>query len=86
VDADFRHNLVLRPSLRQTVIDAKDTMIRTPEWKLIEIPGKERPIRRLFDLRADPQQQQNLAGQGLPIEDELARRLAAWRRGEVSPR
>ncbi|MFT3711511.1 MAG: sulfatase [Archangium sp.] len=86
VDPDFRHNLVLRPALRANVIAAKDTMIRTAQWKLIEIPGKQAPIRRLFDLTNDPQQQRNLAGQGLSIEDELASKLAAWRSGEVSPR
>jgi arylsulfatase A-like enzyme len=72
VDPAFRHNLVLRPALRQAVIDAKDRMARTAKWKLIEIPGKTRPIRRLFDLQRDPGQTQDLAGQGLAIEDELA--------------
>lgn len=78
VDADFRHNLVLRPAFRKQVIDAKDRMVRTSKWKLIEIPGKERPIRRLFDVTRDPLQQQNLAGQGLAIEDELSSLLRDW--------
>ncbi|MBL8913068.1 MAG: sulfatase-like hydrolase/transferase [Archangium sp.] len=78
VDSTFRHNLVLRPELRQRVIDAKDRMVRTAKWKLIEIPGKERPIRRLFDVTRDPLQQQNLAGQGLAIEDELSAALHDW--------
>lgn len=78
VDPSFQHNLVLRPRFRQAVIDAKDRMIRTAQWKLIQIPGKQTPVRRLFDLEKDPHQQTNLAGQGLPIEDELARRLDAY--------
>jgi hypothetical protein len=54
------------------VVAAKDRMVRTTRWKYIEIPGKPRPIRRLYDVLEDPQQQQNLAGQGLPVEAELA--------------
>lgn len=76
VDPDFRHNLVLRPAYRDRVIAAKDRMIRTTRWKLIEIPGKTRPIRRLYDMLADPQQTTDLAGRGLPEEAELAALLA----------
>jgi arylsulfatase A-like enzyme len=78
VDPSFHHNLVLRPQFRQPVIDAKDRMARTATWKLIQIPGKQTPVRRLYDMTRDPQQQVNLAGQGLPIEAELARQLDAW--------
>ncbi len=72
VDPGFRHNLVLRPAYRAAVIAAKDRMIRTTRWKLIEIPGKTRPIRRLYDVLADPHQVNDLAGRGLAEEDELA--------------
>lgn len=72
VDLQFRDNLVLRPAYREAVIDAKDRMVRTTRWKLIEIPGKTRPIRRLYDVLADPRQVNDLAGQGLPEEAELA--------------
>jgi arylsulfatase A-like enzyme len=76
VDPEFRHNLVLAPAYRDAVIKAKDRMVRTTRWKLIEIPGKTRPIRRLYDVLADPKQTKNLAGQGLPEEEELAALLA----------
>jgi arylsulfatase A-like enzyme len=75
VDPSFRDNLVLKPEVRAKVIAAKDRMVRTSKWKLIEIPGKTRPIRRLYDLEADPLQQRNLAGSGLLIEEELAKAL-----------
>jgi arylsulfatase A-like enzyme len=78
VDPSFRHNLVLRATYRQAVIDAKDRMVRTERWKLVRIPGKTAPLVRLFDMQADPQQQQNLAGRGLPIEAELSARLDAY--------
>lgn len=75
VDPHFRHNLVLRPAYREAVIKAKDRMVRTTRWKLIEIPGKTRPIRRLYDVLTDPQQLHDLAGQGLAEEAELVELL-----------
>jgi hypothetical protein len=60
------------------VVDAKDRMVRNARWKLIEIPGKTKPIHRLFDLLADPHQQTDLAGQGLPEEAELAALLEGY--------
>jgi arylsulfatase A-like enzyme len=79
VDPTFRHNLVLRPALRDAVIAAKDHMVRTARWKLIEIPGKTRSIRRLYDLQADPHQRTDLAGRGLPQELELSALLAKYK-------
>lgn len=80
VDAAFRHNLVLKPELRAQVIAAKDRMVRTERWKLIEIPGRTKAIRRLYDLSVDPLQRVNLAGAGLEVEDELAKKLADFAR------
>lgn len=78
VDAAFRHNLVLKPSVRAQVIAAKDRMVRTERWKLIEIPGKTRPIRRLYDLSVDPRQRVDLAGTGMAVEDQLAEWLRTF--------
>ncbi len=78
VDASFRHNLVLRPSLRQAVIDAKDRMVRTERFKLVVIPGKTKPLVRLYDTSVDPHQQENLAGRGLAIEATLLEALKAY--------
>lgn len=78
VDATFRHNLVLRPEYRQAIIDAKDRMVRTARWKLVVIPGKTAPLVRLYDMAADPQQRENLAGRGLPIEAELLEKLRVY--------
>lgn len=76
VDPTFRDNLVLKPEVRAQVIAAKDRMIRTERWKLIEIPGRTRPIHRLYDLSVDPLQRTNLAGTGLEVEDQLAAHLS----------
>lgn len=78
VDPSFRHNLVLRPALRQAVIDAKDRMVRAGRWKLLVIPGKTRELVRLYDLEADPHQRVDLAGRGLPAEAALRAALEAY--------
>ncbi len=78
VDATFHHNLVLTPSYRAAVIAAKDRMVRTARWKLIEIPGKTRPIHRLYDMLSDPHQQVDLSGQGRPEESELSALLQTY--------
>ncbi|MGV3622339.1 MAG: sulfatase [Archangium sp.] len=78
VDASFRHNLVLKPEVRAQVIAAKDRMLRTERWKLIEIPGRTKPIRRLYDLSEDPFQRVNLAGTGLAVEEHLATQVSAF--------
>jgi arylsulfatase A-like enzyme len=80
VDPSFRHNLVLRPSYRQAVIDAKDRMVRTAKWKLIVIPGKRRELVRLYDMENDPTQQTDLSGRGLEVEAELRARLETYGR------
>lgn len=52
----------------------RQTSLRTPTHKLIEIEGKERRA-ELFDLRADPGEQRNLAGSAQG--QALAARLGA---------
>ncbi|MBL8923084.1 MAG: sulfatase [Myxococcaceae bacterium] len=80
VDPTFRHNLVLRPSFRQAVIDAKDRMVRTSKWKLVVIPGKQRELVRLYDMEVDPAQRVDLSGRGLAAEVALRAMLEAyWR-------
>lgn len=78
VDPAFRHNLVLRPAYRQAVIDAKDRMARDARYKLIRIPGRTRPLHRLYDMVGDPQQREDLSGRGLEAEAVLGRHLDAY--------
>jgi arylsulfatase len=68
-------------------------MVRTPEHKYILSQGNnflpDGPS--LFDLRQDPGEVQNLAGQGLPVEKQMADLLTRWladRRGgpKINPR
>lgn len=80
VDPSFRHNLVLAPAYRQAVIDAKDRMVRTATHKLVVIPGKARPLIRLYDMRVDPQQRHDLAGTGAPEEAQMLQLLESYGR------
>ncbi len=43
------------------------------------------PIVELYDLRADPYEQRNLAGAGLPVEQELLTTLREWMRATADP-
>ncbi len=56
-------------------------MVRTPEYKYILSQGNTRFFpdgAYLYDLRADPGETRNLAGQGLPDEERLADLLRRW--------
>jgi arylsulfatase len=55
-------------------------MIRTPDFKLIQGKGRGEPPYELYDMKADPNEDVNLAGnpQFATIEAELKTRLAAW--------
>ena len=57
------------------------SMIRTPGFKLIRTRGRgSEPPFELYDLKADPGENQNLAGDPryAKIQAELTRQLAAW--------
>ncbi len=83
VDHDFDGNIVLRADLHETVITAKDRMVRTRRWKLIEIPGKTRNIYRLYDMLADPGQKNDLAGESPAVMERLIAALQAYWRGQA---
>ena len=83
IDRTFNNNMVLRADLHDTVLATKDRMVRTPRWKLIQIPGRDGDdIWRLYDMEADPHQTHNLADAGLPVLPGLKAMLAAYWRGD----
>ncbi len=56
-------------------------MVRTPAYQYIVSNGLERAVPSgayLYDLAADPAETVNLAGRGLPVEDQLSADLARW--------
>ena len=86
IDPTFRKNFVLKEKYHQPVLDTKDRMIRTDRWKLIWIPGIKGPILRLYDMHADPQQQNDLSGRNLPVMKRLFEHLKAWWNGRTDLR
>jgi arylsulfatase A-like enzyme len=56
-------------------------MVRTPAYQYIVSNGIERAVPSgayLYDLAADPAETVNLAGRGLPVEEQLSADLARW--------
>jgi arylsulfatase A-like enzyme len=56
-------------------------MVRTPEYQYILSQGNTQFFpdgASLFDLKADPAEVQNLAGRGLPAEEQLSDLLRRW--------
>ena len=47
-------------------------------WKLVYVKGVDGPIWRLFDMIADPHQQNDLSGKGGRVLEEMSRRLMNW--------
>ena len=84
VDPNFDNNLILREELHGPVLRAKDRMVRSRRFKLIEIPGKTRPIDRLYDLATDPAQQRDLSKLNLPIMATLKAAMRAYDEGRAS--
>lgn len=86
IDPEFHNNFVLKEEYHQAVLDTKDRMIRTERWKLIEIPGKDGPIRRLYDMKADPRQQHDLSTKEVEILGRLASALSEFWSGKTDVR
>ena len=64
-------------------VDDRAHMVRNRQYLLSRIPGDhfllENGAAYLFDTHADPEQHDNLAGQGLEVEAQLGEALDRWR-------
>jgi arylsulfatase A-like enzyme len=81
VDPAFDNNLVLRPDLHEPVLRAKDRMVRTRRWKLIEMPGTPTPVLRLYDMVADPGQTTDVASLHPALVERLRHALHTYDAG-----
>ena len=70
--------LAIKRQYRDTIIRAKDRMIRHGQWKLVYQPLSEGFLLRLYDLSSDPACQWDVAAQHPDITEALWARLAAW--------
>ena len=70
--------LALKPEFKQIIIDAKDRMIRTKQWKLVYQPLKQGPAFQLFDLINDPKCHHNVATSHPEIFEHLKLQLSSW--------
>jgi len=70
-DPDFDDSLVVRDRYLQQLVATKCFAVRQGPYKLIHVPGESGPIRRLFDLDADPECRRDLKDS----EPDVFRRL-----------
>lgn len=74
-DPNFDYNLVLREDLNDRLIETKCFAVREGKWKLIHVPGENGPIRRLFDLEADPHCEHDVKDAHPDVYERLAAKL-----------
>jgi len=77
--------LAIKPQYRQVVVDAKDRMVRVGSWKLVFQPTTNGPRYALFDLAADPECRNDLAGAHPEIVHKLKLLLTQWATGQEVP-
>jgi len=46
--------MAIKADYRELIVAAKDRMVRTDRWKLVQLPMRDGLSRRLFDLASDP--------------------------------
>lgn len=68
----------VKPQYRDIVIQARDRMIRTDDWKLVYLPMKEGALYWLFDLRENPDNDEDVSAQHPEIFAQMKQRLVDW--------
>ena len=58
--------------------DRQIQAVRSPRWKLIQYPGRERDYLELYDLASDPRELSNVAPHFAGVRDELLEILEHW--------
>jgi arylsulfatase A-like enzyme len=70
--------LAFKARYADIIIEARDRMIRTEDWKLVYLPLERGALWQLFDLRADPACQHDVASRHPRVLAELKAALVAW--------
>ncbi|MDP2783328.1 MAG: arylsulfatase, partial [Sulfurimicrobium sp.] len=70
--------LAIKPQYQDTILRAKDRMIRRGRWKLVYQPLETGYLLRLFDLDTDPACQQDVSGSHLDVKAELWEHLQEY--------
>lgn len=68
----------LKPEYEQSIVEAKDRMIRRGPWKLVYQPLYEGCLLKLFDMERDPGCQADVAADYPLIVSDLWARLQPW--------
>lgn len=72
------HALVLKRSWLDRTVTAKLRAARRGPWELVYMPTNESPRWRLFDLKADPHAQRDVAGEHPEVAASLRQELLRW--------
>ncbi len=70
--------LAIKHEYVQRILAAKDTMIRKKDWKLVSQPTEDGKHLLLFNLKLDPECQNNIAEHHPDIVQELLTELRLW--------
>ncbi|MBX7207134.1 MAG: sulfatase-like hydrolase/transferase [Verrucomicrobiaceae bacterium] len=78
IDPDFDFHFVLKDKFQDAVLQTKERTLRTERFKFIRTPGEDRPIRRLFDLNADPHCERDVKDRFPDVTERLTLALDKW--------
>jgi arylsulfatase A-like enzyme len=71
-------DIFLKPEWQSTVVTAKHRAVRTSRWKLLYRPTRSGALWTLYDLWADPLEQNDVAAAHAGVVAELRARLESW--------
>ena len=70
--------LIINPYYRDSVMTAKDRMLRTDRWKLVYLPMKTGALYWLFDLKNDPDSKYDVSIEYPQIFKTMKTKLHQW--------
>ncbi len=89
IDQEFDFHFVLKDKYQDAVLQTKERAVRTERFKFVRTPGRNHPIHRLFDLRADPRCERDVKARFPDVAERMRLALEKWadkKQGESSIR